>query len=62
MNSTQFQTIFDRSSGIIPGKGRSASVQCGIQVAALAITLVISSAGGLFTGKLNKSVFKGKLS
>jgi hypothetical protein len=50
MNSTAYQELIQHSPDISAGQGRSANIQCGIQVAALVITLAISIAGGLFTG------------
>ena len=59
MNTTEYQEIMQHSSDISAGQGRSAKIQCAIQVAALMITVAISVIGGLFTGKLdNCGIFK----
>ncbi len=50
MNTTEYQELIQNSPDISSGQGRSANIQCAIQVAALMITLAISVAGGLCTG------------
>lgn len=50
MNTTEYDELMLQSPDISAGQGRSANIQCAIQVAALMITLAISTIGGLFTG------------
>ncbi|CAB3977484.1 ammonium transporter Rh type A-like [Paramuricea clavata] len=57
MNSTDYLELRQHSTDISAGQGRSANIQCGIQVAALMITLAISIAGGLFTGLIARLKF-----
>ncbi|XP_064651471.1 ammonium transporter Rh type B-like [Lineus longissimus] len=49
-NSTALREIQANFSAIIPGDNRSASVQAGFQLAALALTLAIAIVGGIITG------------
>ena len=50
MNSTEYQELVRISGDVNAGEGRSASIQCAIQVAALMISLAVSLVGGLCTG------------
>jgi hypothetical protein len=50
MNTTEYFELTQNSPDIPAGKGRSANIQCAIQVAALVITIAISVTGGLLTG------------
>ena len=54
MNSSDFNSLISRSPDISAGQGRSASLQCGLQAAALIITLAVSITSGLLTGELCK--------
>jgi hypothetical protein len=50
MNTTQYFELAKMVSDAPSGLGRSSGVQAGFQFAAFALTLVISSLGGLLTG------------
>ncbi|XP_028414012.1 ammonium transporter Rh type A-like [Dendronephthya gigantea] len=57
MNTTEYAELTQHFPDINAGQGRSANIQCAIQVAALMITLAISTIGGLFTGFIARLKF-----